>query len=150
MSAKGSSHLDRFVTASALDASGDEESGLPTFNESEYVAHARASNKGLYAIHFLKPGGKGRTFEYVDMRSRCGDDDDFDNSRFRIAFFGMRPVIVTVEGRNLLRLYDHIHQHRTAWVMEVASGRDFIADGIAVVTRISVTEYRESLVPSQA
>jgi hypothetical protein len=53
-----------------------------------------------------------------------------------LVFMGLEPVRVIIDGRNLWRLYDYIHQHRIAWVM-VAS-RDFAKDGQTIVTRVTV------------
>jgi hypothetical protein len=136
-------HLLKVLGESADDGPPDDERGLPPQGGTAYQAHGRATIKPLYAIHFLRQNGGGRTFQYVDMHSRCAEDTDFDNSRFTLAFLGMRPVTVMVEGRNLLQLYDYIHQHRMPWVMEIAAGRDFVSDGTPVVTKVSVDEYHE-------
>ena len=144
MSGEASQKYRRYESENSNDQKEDDESGLPLFNGGAYAAHGRVGNKPLYAIHFLSANGNGRTFQYVDMRSRCAADNDFSNDRFTLAFLGMRAVIVTVEGRNLLRLYDYIHQHRLPYVMEIAAGRDFAGDQETVVTRVTVSDHFDS------
>jgi len=143
MNAKLPPHLNNLASSRQQAEDEADESELPPLADGEYQAHARPSTKPLFAIHFLKPDGTGRTFEYLDLHSRCGDDHDFGNGCFKLAFLGLRPVIVTVEGRNLLRLYYYIHQHRMAWVMELPAERDFAMDQITLVTRIIIDPYEE-------
>jgi hypothetical protein len=109
---------------------------FPPTNAKLYKSFARAWIKPVRAIHFFTQDGKCRTFEYTDLRSRCGDDDDFTSTRFKLAFLGLRAVEVTVEGRDLWPLYDYIHQHRMPWVMVAA--RDFAKNGDTIVTSVTV------------
>jgi len=113
------------------DRAEEEESGLPSLKEGEYQAHARASNKPVYAIHFVTPAGDVRSFQYVHLDS----GSQFNAEKITLAFMGMEPVRVVIEGRNLWRLYDYIHQHRMPWVM--VAGRDFAKDGQTIVSRVS-------------
>jgi hypothetical protein len=51
-----------------------------------------------------------------------------------LRFAGTHVMQVTIKGRNLWRLYDYLHQHRTSWIMR--ADRD-LADGQeAIVTVI--------------
>ena len=109
----------------------EEESGLPSLKDGEYQPHARPSNKPVYGIHFVTPGGDVRSFQYVHLDS----GSQFAAGRITLAFMGMEPVRVTIEGRNLWRLYDYIHQHRMPWVM--VAGRDFAEDGQTIVIRVT-------------
>jgi hypothetical protein len=114
----------------------EDESGLPSLKEGEYQPHARPANKPVYAIHFVTPGGDMRSFQYVHLDS----NSQFTAERITLVFMGMQPVRVVIEGRNLWRLYDYIHQHRMPWVM--VAGRDFAKDGQAIVTRVTFSTVK--------
>lgn len=111
----------------------DDESGLPSLKDGEYQPHARPSNKPVYAIHFVSPGGDVRSFQYVHLDS----NSQYAAGRITLAFMGMEPVRVLIDGRNLWRLYDYIHQHRMSWVM--IAGRDFVQDGQTILTGVTYT-----------
>ncbi len=123
--------LRNVLNPTAPDRAEDEDSGLPSLKDGDYQAHARAANKPVYAIHFVTPSGEVRSFQYVHLDS----GSQFTAERITLAFMGMEPVRVVIEGRNLWRLYDYIHQHRMPWVM--VAGRDFAKDGQTIVTRVS-------------
>lgn len=108
----------------------EEELELPPLNGRQYVPHARPANKPLYSIHFLDPAGGVRSFQYVHLDSHS----TYTAESITLKFLGMEPVKVVIRGRNLWRLYDYIHQHRIAWVMQAA--RDFAQDGQSVITDI--------------
>jgi hypothetical protein len=105
---------------------------FPPTDRDLFKCYARAWTKPLRSIHFFTQDGKCRTFEYADLRSRCSDDEDFEPTRFKLAFFGIEPVEVVVDGRDLWPLYDYIHQHRMPWVMVAA--RAFGENGGTLVT----------------
>ena len=111
----------------------EDESGLPSLKDGEYQPHARPSNKPVYAIHFVSPGGDVRSFQYVHLDS----NSRFSAERITLAFMGIEPVRVEIAGRNLWRLYDYIHQHRMPWVM--IAGRDFTQDRQTIVTGVIYT-----------
>lgn len=115
----------------------DDESGLPSLSERQYVAFARPANKPLYSIHFVNPKGEVHSFQYVHMDSYSS----YTAECITLKFLGMEPVKVLIRGRNLWRLYDYIHQHRTAWVMQAA--RDFAQDGQTIVTQVSFAAVRQ-------
>jgi hypothetical protein len=106
---------------------------FPPTNEADYKSYARAWNKPVRAIHFFTQNGQCRTFEYADLRSRCGSDEDFENTRFKLTFLGMRAVEVVVEGRDLWLLYDYIH---------MVAARDFAKTGDRIVTRVTFTNLK--------
>jgi hypothetical protein len=124
------------LTASP-DGDGEDDSGLPSLQEGEYQAFARASNKPVYAVHFVTPAGDVRSFQYAHLDS----DSRYEASRITLKFMGMEPVRVTIDGRNLWRLYDYLHQHRMPWVM--VATRDVAADGQPIVTRIGYAAVAE-------
>jgi hypothetical protein len=115
----------------------DDESGLPSLNERQYVAFARPANKPLYSIHFVNPKGEVHSFQYVHLDSYS----TYTTECIILKFLGMEPVKVLIRGRNLWRLYDYIHQHRAAWVMQAA--RDFAQDGQAIVRQIEFATVRQ-------
>ena len=121
--------------------SADDESGLPSLQDGEYQPFARPSNKPIHALHFVDPKGEVRSFQYVHLDS----DSRFEAERITLRFLGMEPTKVTIEGRNLWRAYDYIHQHRIAWIM--ASSRDMAQNGQPIVTRVSFTIIREPANP---
>lgn len=128
-------HVTRSATADGPQA--DDEVGLPSLDEKQYVAHARAANKPLYAIHFVNPKGEVRSFQYMHLDS----NSSFAAEEVTLTFLGMKPVKVVIKGRNLWRLYDYVHQHRMAWVMQAA--RDFAKDGQAMVTQVSFVTVKD-------
>jgi hypothetical protein len=115
----------------------DDETGLPSLCEKQYVPHARPANKPLYSIHFVTPKGDVRSFQYVHLDS----NSSFSPECITLKFLGMEPVRVVIRGRNLWRLYDYVHQHRMPWVMETA--RDFAQDGQTIVTQVSFAAVKE-------
>ena len=137
---KGSApaHL-RNVLPSGDEPSGDEERGLPSLQDGNYRAYARASNKPLYALHFISPQGNVRSFQYMHLDS----DSSFTAERIALRFTGIKIMNVVITGRNLWELYDYIHQHRTGWVRQAA--RDFAADRETIVTAIAMVAMTEEL-----
>lgn len=123
-----SSFLDQFKPSPADPA---EDEGLPNLKEGEYQPHARPSNKPLYSLHFITPDGNVRSFQYVHLDS----DSRYCAGKIVLRFMGTEPVNVVVEGQNVWRLYDYIHQHRIAWIMQ--SSREFAAKGTTVISRLS-------------
>jgi hypothetical protein len=130
-------HLRRAILSTAPEADADDDSGLPSLHEGEYQAFARASNKPVYAVHFVTPAGDVRSFQYAHLDS----DSRYEASRLTLKFMGMEPVRVTIEGRNLWRLYDYLHQHRMPWVM--IATRDLAVDGQPIVIRINYATVSE-------
>jgi hypothetical protein len=130
---KGSApaHL-RNVISSIDEAPADDDRGLPSLADGTYRAFSRASNKPLYALHFISPQGLVRSFQYMHLDS----DSSFNPEHIALRFTGVSIVNVVITGRNLWELYDYIHQHRTAWVRQAA--RDFGADGEAIITGITI------------
>ena len=126
--ATADSFLQKFLPT---PPAAEEEEGLPSLKEKEYRPHARPSNKPAHSLHFITPDGAVRTFQYVHLDS----DSRFTPERITLRFMGIAPQTVTIEGRNLWRLYDYIHQHRLTWVMQVA--RDYAENGQTVVTRMA-------------
>ncbi len=126
-------HLRNAMRQVAAEAPQDEESGLPSLADKQYAPHARPANKPIYSIHFVDPAGDVHSFQYVHLDSHS----TYTAECITLKFLGMQPVRVVLRGRNLWRLYDYIHSHRIAWIMQAA--RDFAQDGQTVVTQIAFT-----------
>jgi hypothetical protein len=118
-------------------AEPEEEVGLPTLRDGDYQAHALPSNKPLSAIHFVSPKGDVRSFQYVDLDS----DSRFMPECITLRFTGMDVLQVQIQGRNLWRLYDYIHQNRMRWVRE--SAHDLAKDGQPLVTRVAISLVKD-------
>ncbi|HEY4309317.1 MAG TPA: hypothetical protein VGN12_07680 [Pirellulales bacterium] len=134
MSGEAPAHLKSVLSRLGEKRPPDaEEFGLPSLDKT-YRPYARASQKPLFAIHFITPHGSVRSFQYMHLDS----DSSYAPDRLTLRFAGLKIVNVVISGRNLWELYDYIHQHRSAWVRQAA--RDFAADGDAIVTGIAISE----------
>lgn len=69
---------------------------------------------GGYAYHF---------FQYVHLDSGAAFGFDQDGQVLTFRFAGTRPMLLTVRGRNLLQVMDHIQMHRCPWIR--VADRDF-------------------------
>jgi len=118
----------------------EEADGLEGFSpeSTAYQAHARAGNKLLPSIHFILRDRSIRTCQFMHLES--GSRFEFlpqgKGHRLAFRFGGSTSLGVVIEGRNLLRLYDYIAQHRMAWVCELPEERDFEDDRAAVARSI--------------
>ena len=130
-SADPTANLRNVLNPTTVERPAEEESGLPSLKDGEYQPHSRPSDKPVYAIHFVTQGGDVRSFQYVHLDS----GSQFTAGKITLAFMGMEPVRVIIEGRNLWRLYDYLHQHLIPWVM--VAGRDVAKDGQTIVTRVT-------------
>jgi hypothetical protein len=131
-------HLRTVMRASGSDLpQAEDELGLPSPGEKQYVPYARPANRPLYSIHFISPKGEVRSFQYVHLDS----NSSFSAECITLKFLGMEPEKVVIRGRNLWRLYDYIHQHRMPWVVQAA--RDFAQDGQTVITQVAFTAVHQ-------
>lgn len=108
----------------------DADTELPDLGEGDYQAYSRPANKPIQSIHFITAKGTIRSFQYVHLDS----DSRYSGGKIELRFMGMEPVRVLIHGRNLWRLYDYIHQHRTSFVAEAV--RDFSDNRETVITRV--------------
>lgn len=53
-----------------------------------------------------------------------------------------------VQGRNLVKLFTHIHHHKIEWISQ--ADRDFGADGEVIITKIDVVEVKPEPVRLEA
>jgi hypothetical protein len=114
----------------------EEDSGLPPLPAKDYKPHSSPANKPVFTIHFMKPSGEIRSFQYVDLDS----DSRYEPGVIRVRFTGTTVLEVIIHGRNLWRLYDGIHRQVIRWVMEAT--RDFAKDGDSIVSRIDIREVK--------
>lgn len=119
----------------------EESDGLEGFSPegTAYQAHARPGNKLLPSIHFILRDRSIHTCQYMHLES--GSRFEFlpqgKGHRLAFRFGGSTNLAVVIEGRNLLRLYDYVTQHRMSWVCELPDGQDFEDDRAAVARSIS-------------
>lgn len=115
----GSEDIIRRYAAPAvpdIPPQGEDECGLPDLKAGAIGCCARPSNKPCFSIHFLKPDGSVRSFQYRDLDSNTS----YEAGAITLKFLGMEPVKVVIRGRNLWSLYDYIHAHRMPWIMEAS------------------------------
>jgi hypothetical protein len=92
----------------------------------------------------FRPGGKAyRFFQYVHLDSDTDLSFTPQGQVLTLRFAGMKPVIVTIRGRNLVRLCDYIHLHRMPWIR--VADRDFQAtdgsgDNEPIITGFQVVD----------
>jgi hypothetical protein len=87
-------------------------------------------------------------FQYVHMG--IGQFGFTANAQvFSFVFSDIQPKLVTVQGRNLLRIFDCIGLRRVPWIRQTDTDRDFRmvdggADNEPVITRLEVTDWVRS------
>jgi hypothetical protein len=116
----------------------EADEGLPA-NDAPYSAFARRSNQQELSLHFITPAGTMRSFQYAHLDS----DNSFTAECITLCFMGTKPRKVVILGRNLVKLYDYIHQHRTAWVRVAA--RPFAPDNEPIVTKVHIEPLKEDV-----
>lgn len=118
-------HLSEILGRNGAAVESDD-SELPDLR-AEYKAHARAANKPVYSLHCLKGAEGCFSFQYVNLDSHSSFRAEKEGQIIVLRFAGTKIWEVTINGLNLWRLYDLIHQHRMPWIMK--SDRGFAADG---------------------
>ena len=103
-----------------------------------YLAHARASNKPVQALHCVLGKDGVRSFQYVHLDSDSQFRRTSSGQAILIRFAGIKAVQVTIRGRNLWRLFDYLHQHRMPWIR--LADRDFSGDQEPIITAIEIEE----------
>ncbi len=134
-----SPHLREILEPTEPDIHGPgEENGLPSQADGAYQPYGRAANKPLVSVHFIRPDGSIRSFQYRHLDS----DSRFDHERITLRFLGYQPTVVVIEGQHLWRLYDYLHQDRTPWIMEAA--RNFPEKGEPFVSKLTFIDVTET------
>ncbi|WP_435008028.1 hypothetical protein P12x_005295 [Tundrisphaera lichenicola] len=141
MQGHGNSFLDDLLkpTSKQQGEADAEDSELPAPGSS-YLAHARAANKPVYALHCLLGAEGVRSFEYVHKDSSSEFRAVEQGQLIRLRFAGTKIWELTIGGLNLWRLYDLLGQHRMPWIRQ--SDRGFAAgkDGDALIQVIQIKE----------
>jgi hypothetical protein len=122
----------------------DEFASLPQPGSAYEAAHSRPSNKPVPTLRFLT-GETIRGLPYASL-----DSIDWQVSHkpgaspaIVIRFTGLVAREAIISGRNLLKLYDLLSNHRVAWVRELPKGKDFLDAAATVVTGIVVDRIKE-------
>ncbi|QEH36549.1 hypothetical protein OJF2_51330 [Aquisphaera giovannonii] len=144
MHGQGNSFLDGLLnptgpkpgTGTGPDA---EDSELPAPG-SPYLAHARAANKPVYALHCLLGAQGVKSFEYVQKDSHSEFLASDQGQVIRLRFAGTKIWEVTIGGLNLWRLYDLIGQHRMPWIRQSDRGFPAGKDGETLIQAIAIKE----------
>ena len=96
----------------------------------------RPANKSLTRLHVIHKDGKVETLYYHHLDAKS----EFNGNSFTFLFTGAKLWELTVEGRNLWRLYDYISLSRWPYLRVVT--RDFGGKGDSdeVVTAVRIKE----------
>jgi hypothetical protein len=136
-------HLEDVLSRRALD--GDRDSAtewmLPVAG-SEYQAFGKPASTPLCSLHFGLGKAGYRSFQYMHLDSDSSFGVDGKGHVIVVRFAGIKPVAITIRGRNLSKLYSNLHEHRTPWIMR--ADRDFGDDDAPIVTAIEFTEVKET------
>src|SRR5260221_11237712 len=111
------------------------DSDLPD-TSGPYQAFARPANKPLYTLHCWLGKEGYRSFQYVHLDSDSSFRTGSSGHVITLRFAGTQLIKVTITGRKLWRLYDYLHQHRTAWVMRADC--DLADEQKALITAIEI------------
>jgi hypothetical protein len=123
-----------------VDAQPEDEladSGLPD-TAAPYQAHARPASKPVYTLHCCFGKDGYRSFQYVHLDSDSSFRTSSAGNVITLRFAGTQVIQVTIKGRNLRQLYDHLHQHQISWITR--ADRDFTTDGDPLITGIVIEE----------
>ncbi|WP_020471531.1 hypothetical protein [Zavarzinella formosa] len=93
----------------------------------------RPSNKTVPRIHVVLKDGKVQTLFYHHLDAKA----EYDGNSFTFLFIGAKHWELTVQGRNLWRVYDYISLSR--WPYIRVSPRDYDEKG-EVVTAVSIKD----------
>jgi hypothetical protein len=122
--------LDDFTDSDLPDTSGP------------YQAFARPANKPLYTLHCWLGKEGYRSFQYVNLDSDSSFKTGPAGHVITLRFAGTQLMQVTITGRKLWRLYDYLHQHRTAFVMR--ADRDLADEQEAIISAIEIVPVESS------
>jgi hypothetical protein len=130
------------------DATGESASDdfilLPQPGSPYDVAHARASNKPVPTLRFLIGDSiRGLPYANLDSVDWLAPDKPGASPAIVMRFSGLVPREALITGRNMLKLYDYLSNHRVAWVRELPKGKDFLDVPETVVTGIKVSRITE-------
>ena len=130
-------------------ASSEKAALLPSLNTA-YKASGTVDNEVSRLVLVMgkdgfRPGGNAYVaLQYVHMG--VGEFGFTANDQvFRFVFSDIQPKLLTVHGRNLLRIFDYICLRRMPWIRQ--TDRDFRAidagmDTEPVITRIDIDDWQ--------
>lgn len=119
----------------------DSDSGLPD-TSAPYQAHARPASRPVYTLHCCLGRDGYRSFQMVHLDSNSSLKTTSAGHVITLRFAGTQIMQVTIAGRNLRQLYDHLHQHRISWVMR--ADRDLADEREAIITAIEIAAVESS------
>jgi hypothetical protein len=106
--------------------------------QGEYIAAGRATPKGKVRLHVIRAHGKPVvSCQYVHLDSMT----KFEPTKFVLRFAGSMQWQITVNGRNLWKVYDGITRHSRPWIK--TAERDIAGYMEPVITGIEVEEVKE-------
>lgn len=111
----------------------EEEDELSFSQMDGQYSKLRPANKSLPRLHVIHKDGKVDTLYYPHLDAKS----EFHGSSFTFIFAGAKLWELTVEGRNLWRIYDYIALQR--WPYIRVSTRDFDEKG-EVVTAVRIKD----------
>ena len=121
---------------------------LPGLN-SPYKASSTVDGEVSRLVVILgKDGFRPGSVAYVTLQYAHIGTGEFsftgDGQAFSFLFSDLQPKLMTVHGRNLLRMYHHIGLRRMAWIRQ--TDRDFRLVGEEadepVITRIEISDWK--------
>jgi hypothetical protein len=122
----------------------DDFASLPLPGSAYDAAHSRASNKPVPTLRFIMGETiRGLPYANYDSIDWLVPDKPGSSPAIVIRFTGLVPREAVITGRNLLKLYDLLSNHRVAWVRELPRGKDFLDAATTVVTNIVVDRIKE-------
>src|SRR5258708_538800 len=128
---------DAIKRGHSVETESETNESLPA-PDADYTPFGRRA-KPEFSLHFIKPAGTIRGFQYAHLDS----DSHYTAECITLRFMGIAPVQVCIHGRCLRELYDLIHQHRVPFVGEAARG--FAADDDErIVTAVVISPLKES------
>jgi hypothetical protein len=123
---------------------GDAIIPLPQPGSPYDAAHARPESKPLPTLRFVMGDTvRGLPYANLDSIDLVPADQPGGGPVIVIRFNGIVAREVKITGRHLFKLYDLLTAHRVSWVRALPKGKDFMGDGVTVVTGIVIERIKE-------
>lgn len=143
-----------YESGSASDGIDDSSDMTGPDFSAPYKPAGASRGKGLTSlwIYFHAEERQQHKRRKRQLQYRNLDDDDAesgfldDGTGFSLVFTGQKRHRLIVKGRGgpkLEEIYDRITLHRIPWIRSIEPGRDFGADGEAVITSIRIELIQE-------
>ena len=90
-------------------------------------AYSEPADHLLPCLHFVLSDGSIVSFQYYHLESpgKILILPQGSGHRIELTFRGTDEFKISIEGHDLLNLYDHLNHHRIAWVREFAEDLNF-------------------------